>query len=109
MEVVFLKAKQRLIKEINAKGIAPYPLVKKVTSYHHQIEKTHEGFDNLFQYIQKHAAAGACMYKGLLKRKKKRITKSFRSGQLCTLLWGKISCHQFSFYGRQDSQKVLSR
>jgi hypothetical protein len=82
MEVVFLKAKQRLIKEINAKGIAPYPLVKKVTSYHHQIEKTHEGFDNLFQYIQKHAAAGACMYKGLLKRKIKNESRAFLTDRI---------------------------
>ena len=69
MEVVFLKAKQRLIKQITPKGITPYPLIKKVTSYHYKIDKTNEGFDKLFEYIQKHAATGACMYKGLLKRK----------------------------------------
>ena len=61
MEVVFLKAKQRLIKEINARGIAPYPLVKKVTSRHYTIDKTPEGFDQFFEHIQKQAAAGACM------------------------------------------------
>ena len=38
MEVVFLKAKQRLIKEITLKGTTPYPLVKKVTSYHYKID-----------------------------------------------------------------------
>ena len=48
MEVVFLKAKQRLIKQITNKGVIPYPLVKKVTSYHYKIEKTNEGFDKFF-------------------------------------------------------------
>ena len=74
MEVVFLKAKQRLIKQITNKGVIPYPLVKKVTSYHYKIEKTNEGFDKFFAHIQKHAASGACMYKGLLKRKIKKDT-----------------------------------
>ena len=73
MEVVFLKAKQRLIKEITPKGIAPYPLVKKVTSRHFKIDKTPEGFNKFFECIQKQAAAGACMYKGLLKRKIKNV------------------------------------
>jgi len=82
MEVVFLKAKQRLIKEINAKGIAPYPLVKKVTSRHYKIDKTSEGFDQFFEHIQKQAAAGACMYKGLLKRKIKNESRAFLTDRI---------------------------
>ena len=82
MEVVFLKAKQRLIKQITPKGITPYPLIKKVTSYHYKIDKTNEGFDKLFEYIQKHAATGACMYKGLLKRKIKKESRAFLTDRI---------------------------
>ena len=82
MEVVFLKAKQRLIKQITDKGVIPYPLVKKVTSYHYKIEKTNEGFDKFFAYIQKHAASGACMYKGLLKRKIKKESRAFLTDRI---------------------------
>ena len=82
MEVVFLKAKQRLIKEFTPEGIAPYPLVKKVTSRHFTIDKTPEGFDKLFECIQKQAAAGACMYKGLLKRKIKNESRAFLTDRI---------------------------
>tara|TARA_R100001530_G_scaffold63800_1_gene45858 strand:+ start:2149 stop:4623 length:2475 start_codon:yes stop_codon:yes gene_type:complete len=82
MEVVFLKAKQRLIKEITPKGIAPYPLVKKVTSRHFKIDKTPEGFNKFFECIQKQAAAGACMYKGLLKRKIKNESRAFLTDRI---------------------------
>ena len=42
MEVVFLKAKQRLIKEISLEGKKPYPLVKNFTSHHHKFDKTED-------------------------------------------------------------------
>ena len=82
MEVVFLKAKQRLIKEITSKGTTPYPLVKKFTSIHKTIEKTPEGFDKFFGYLQSQAAAGACLYKGLLKRKLKNESRAFLTDRI---------------------------
>jgi len=82
MEVVFLKAKQRLIKEITPKGTTPYPLVKKFTSIHKTIEKTPEGFDKFFGYLQSQAAAGACLYKGLLKRKLKNESRAFLTDRI---------------------------
>jgi len=42
MEVIFLKAKQRLVKQISLGGKRPYPLVKKFTSHHYKIDKTPE-------------------------------------------------------------------
>ncbi len=82
MEVVFLKAKQRLIKEITSKGTTPYPLVKKFTSIHKTIEKTPEGFDKFFGYLHSQAAAGACLYKGLLKRKLKNESRAFLTDRI---------------------------
>ena len=37
MEVVFLKAKKPLAKEISEEGIKPYPLTKNFTSEHFDI------------------------------------------------------------------------
>ena len=68
MELVFLKAKQRLAKEISNKGTTPYPLTKNFTSEHVQVSKTKKGLHDLLKHLQTQAAAGACLHKGLLKR-----------------------------------------
>ena len=68
MELVFLKAKQRLAKEISNKGTTPYPLTKNFTSEHVQVSKTKKGLHTLLKTLQTQAASGACLHKGLLKR-----------------------------------------
>ena len=68
MELVFLKAKQRLAKEISTKGTTPYPLTKNFTSEHIQIAKSKKGLHDLLKHLQTQAASGACLHKGLLKR-----------------------------------------
>ena len=68
MELVFLKAKQRLAKEISNKGTTPYPLTKNFTSEHIQISKSKKGLHDLLKHLQTQAASGACLHKGLLKR-----------------------------------------
>jgi DNA polymerase III delta prime subunit len=76
MEVVFLKAKQRLIKEISLEGKKPYPLVKNFTSHHHKFDKTEEGFDEFFSLLKQYAKQGAALHKGLLKRKLKNESRA---------------------------------
>ena len=44
MEIIFLKAKQKLVKEITTDETKPYPLVKSFTSEHYNIEPNQEGF-----------------------------------------------------------------
>ena len=73
MEVIFLKGKQRLIKEISLTGKKPYPLVKNFTSYHHKINKSQEGFQEFFNLLKKYSQQGAALHKGLLKKKLKNI------------------------------------
>jgi hypothetical protein len=68
MELVFLKAKQRLAKEISTKGTTPYPLTKNFTSEHIQIAKSKKGLHDLLKHLQTQASQGACLHKGLLKR-----------------------------------------
>jgi len=68
MELVFLKAKQRLAKEISNKGTTPYPLTKNFTSEHVQVSKTKKGLQEFLKTLQTQAASGACLHKGLLKR-----------------------------------------
>lgn len=68
MELVFLKAKQRLAKEISNKGTTPYPLTKNFTSEHVQVSKTKKGLHTLLKTLQTQATSGACLHKGLLKR-----------------------------------------
>ena len=58
MELVFLKAKQKLVKEITKEGTRPYPLVKNFTSEHYTIELNQEGFDKFYELLNTHAAAG---------------------------------------------------
>jgi hypothetical protein len=52
MELVFLKAKQRLAKEISTKGTTPYPLTKNFTSEHIQISKSKKGLHDLLKHLQ---------------------------------------------------------
>ena len=59
MELVFLKAKQKLVKEITKEGTKPYPLVKNFTSEHYTIEPNQEGFDKFYEltsseFVQSH-------------------------------------------------------
>lgn len=51
MELVFLKAKQRLAKEISNKGTTPYPLTKNFTSEHVQVSKTKKGLQELLKTL----------------------------------------------------------
>ena len=55
MEVVFLKAKQRLQKEISKQGTLPYPLAKNFTSYRHKIDETQKGFNKFFALRTKYS------------------------------------------------------
>ena len=45
MEIVFLQAKKKLIKEISKDATTPYPLVKKFTSHHFNVKKTQKGIE----------------------------------------------------------------
>lgn len=65
MELVFLKAKQKLAKKISKQGVTPYPLIKNFTSVHKSIKKDP---DKLLNELTKAAAAGMCLHKGPLKR-----------------------------------------
>lgn len=76
MEVIFLKAKQRLVKQISLEGKRPYPLVKKFTSHHYKIDKTPEGFDQFYELLIKYATQGAALLKGTLKRKLKNESRA---------------------------------
>lgn len=68
MEIVFLKATQKLVKEISSNSVTPYPLVKKFTSEHNNFEKTQEGLEDFFNALQEADKAGKCLLKGLLKK-----------------------------------------
>ena len=65
MELVFLKAKQKLAKKISEEGVTPYPLIKNFTSVHKTIKKDPS---KLLTELTKAAAAGMCLHKGPLKR-----------------------------------------
>ncbi len=71
MEIVFLKAKQALSKEITKDGTKPYPLSKNFTSIHYDIEKDKKGMNQFYKLLTKHAAAGHCLHKGILKKELK--------------------------------------
>ena len=64
MEVVFLKAKKPLAKEISKQGSKPYPLVKNFSSYSEQISTDKKGLTKLFRALCSAAADGACLHKG---------------------------------------------
>ena len=82
MELVFLKAKQRLIKEISPEGKKPYPLAKNFTSYHHKLNKTEEGFAEFFELLRKYSLQGAALYKGLLKKKLKNESRAMMTDRV---------------------------
>ena len=82
MEVVFLKAKQHLIKEISPNEKKPYPLAKNFTSHHHNIDKTPEGFTKLYDYLIKYAKSGAALHKGLLKKKLKNESRAMMTDRV---------------------------
>ena len=68
MEIVFLQAKKKLVKEISKSSTTPYPLVKKFTSHHFDYKKTQKGLEDFYEGLQTAAAAGMCLHKGLLLR-----------------------------------------
>ena len=76
MEIIFLKAKQKLVKEITTDETKPYPLVKNFTSEHYNIEPNQEGFDKFYELLQTHAAAGHALHKGDLKKKLKNESRA---------------------------------
>ncbi len=84
MELVFLKAKQRLAKEISNKGTTPYPLTKNFTSEHVQISKTKKGLHTLLKTLQTQAASGACLHKGLLKRPLKNESRAMMADRVAS-------------------------
>ena len=82
MEVVFLKAKQRLIKEISPTSKKPYPLAKNFTSYHCKFEKTFTGFDKFFSLLTHYASRGVALHKGLLKKKLKNESRAMMTDRI---------------------------
>ena len=79
MEVVFLKAKKPLAKEISEEGIKPYPLTKNFTSEHFDISTDQKGLNKLYKLLTDQAASGACLHKGYLKRSLKDEPRAFMS------------------------------
>ena len=59
MEVIFLSAKEALVKEISQEGTTPYPLAKSFTSHHYTIEKTPEGLQDFEHLLTEQASRGA--------------------------------------------------
>tara|TARA_R110002012_G_scaffold4956_2_gene22615 strand:- start:16301 stop:18760 length:2460 start_codon:yes stop_codon:yes gene_type:complete len=84
MELVFLKAKQRLAKEISNKGTTPYPLTKNFTSEHVQVSKTKKGLQEFLKTLQIQAASGACLHKGLLKRPLKNESRAMMADRVAS-------------------------
>ena len=79
MEIVFLKAKKPLAKEISEQGIKPYPLTKNFTSEHFNISTDQKGLNKLYKLLTDQAADGACLHKGYLKRPIKDESRAFMS------------------------------
>ena len=79
MEVVFLKAKKPLSKEISQEGIKPYPLIKNFSSEHFDVSIDKKGFNKLYQLLTDQAKAGACLHKGSLKRQLDDEPRAFMS------------------------------
>ena len=49
MEVVFLKAKKPLSKEISQEGIKPYPLIKNFSSEQYDVTVDAKAFNKLYK------------------------------------------------------------
>jgi len=79
MELVFLKAKQRLAKHFTEEGVTPYPLIKNFTSVHKQITKDTK---KLFTELTTAADAGMCLHKGLLKRPLKHEPRALMTDRI---------------------------
>lgn len=79
MELVFLKAKQRLAKHFTEEGVTPYPLIKNFTSVHKQITKNTK---KLFTELTTAADAGMCLHKGLLKRPLKHEPRALMTDRI---------------------------
>ena len=84
MEVVFLKAKKPLSKEISEEGIKPYPLIKNFSSEHFDISVDQKGLNKLYKLLTDQAAAGACLHKGALKRELHDEPRAFMSDRAKT-------------------------
>ena len=84
MEIIFLKAKQKLVKEITTEGTKPYPLAKNFTSEHYTIEPNKKGFDNFYELLHTHAAAGHALHKGDLKKKLKNESRALMTDRTAT-------------------------
>jgi len=76
MEVIFLSAKEALVKEISQEGTTPYPLAKSFTSHHYTIEKTPEGLQDFEHLLTEQASRGACLHKGRLLKKIKNQSRA---------------------------------
>ena len=76
MEIIFLKAKHKLVKEITPEGTKPYPLVKNFTSEHYNIEPNQKGFDEFYELLQTQASRGNALHKGDLKKKLKNESRA---------------------------------
>ena len=76
MEVIFLSAREALVKEIAKDKTTPYPLAKSFTSHHYNIEKTQVGLADFEQLITKHAKSGDCLHKGKLLKKLKKESRA---------------------------------
>ena len=76
MEIIFLKAKQKLVKEITTEGTKPYPLAKSFTSQHYNIEPNKKGFEEFYNLLNTHADLGHALHKGALKKKLKNESRA---------------------------------
>ena len=76
MEIIFLKAKQKLVKEITTEGTKPYPLAKTFTSQHYNIQPNTKGLEEFYNLLQTHSKAGHALHKGDLKKKLKNESRA---------------------------------
>lgn len=77
-KLTFLRAcgKHKLQKVIQPGFTQPYPFVKKVTSFEHDVPLTKDGLRKKFALIQEHARNGDCLLKGGLKRPLQQESRS---------------------------------
>jgi hypothetical protein len=76
MELIFLSAKDALVKQISKDKTTPYPLAKSFTSEHYEIEKSAEGLEEFERLIVAEASKGRCLHKGKLTRKLKNESRA---------------------------------
>mgnify|MGYP003624653153 FL=1 len=84
MEVVFLKAKKALSKEISKDGSKPYPLVKNFSSYSEEISTDKKGLTKLYKLLTTAADSGHCLHKGTLKRELTDEPRAFMADRAAT-------------------------